>query len=174
MLGPDGTISGADHAIAFALRRNETRSLSLMSTPRVNSGTAQTNRPPESGVEMRLVPKTGALQLGGPACATWAKVSDGPDEAEPFVAGARRSECIRQRPLRHWHMVRRALCQRGSNTGNKVQKSKPGDTVARVLDEGQCKHVLDVSRVQKLEDPPNLAREGIFPGQFGLKRAAMI
>src|SRR5664279_2148378 len=34
-----GAISGADHAIAFALRRNETRSLSLMSPPRVNSGT---------------------------------------------------------------------------------------------------------------------------------------
>jgi hypothetical protein len=35
-----GTISGADYAIAFEPRRNETRSLSLMPALRVKSGTA--------------------------------------------------------------------------------------------------------------------------------------
>jgi hypothetical protein len=36
-----GTISGADTLGAFALRRNESRSLRLMPTLRVNSGTAK-------------------------------------------------------------------------------------------------------------------------------------
>jgi hypothetical protein len=71
-------------------------------------------------------------------------------------------------------MVKHALCRHGSNTGNKVQKSKLGDTVARVLDEAQhCKHGLDMSRVQKLE-PAKFDEGNITPGQFNLKRAAMI
>jgi hypothetical protein len=61
----------------------------------------------------------------------------------------------------------------GTDTGQQVQYAEASDTVAWILDEPQqCKHVLDVRRVEEFETAEFHERD-IAAGEFDFQRSAV-
>src|SRR6185312_10357114 len=104
-------------------------------------------------VEVRFVPKAGAPEINGPFGIS--EIAHGFDEGFPVAAGARWRRYVREHRDRVGGLgqaVEHALRGCGSDTGQQMQKAKPGDAIARIFGETQQRqHVLDVSGVEKLQ-----------------------